>query len=395
MNKAKVVIILIMVVIGLVISLSLLAKSFEIDISIIDPICKFGDDFDCVKYMNTNWSHIFGLSQSILTTVVFSGMLLFFVTALFLKPEKLTSFLVIPFIISIFNFVYSLFNVFYMFILKGPPYSLPSVIIYALNIIILVIMIVPYLKKLTDSFQEIFQINIIKNFYIIVPVLILIASIVLGIILNNLYFQKKIEFIPSEDTQSIQSLLSEDVYEIDTDGALTKGTNELGIEIIIFDDFQCSACIRTESELEKLMKHYNNKIKFVFKHYPLESECFAVKIGDMHIFACEAAWASMAANEQGKFWEYHSLLFSKKIEGTEIFENYAEQLGLDIEKFNKDYKSEKVREAIKKDVEEGYNKLGLTSTPSIFFNKRRYMGRKEFTELVKMVEYLLSENKDK
>ena len=100
----------------------------------------------------------------------------------------------------------------------------------------------------------------------------------------------------------------------------------------------------------------------VFKHYPLSG----------HPHALPAAKAAEAARLQGKFWEMHDLLFEHQRELDDAaLERYAQQLGLDLERFRADLASEAVKARIEADRAEG-KRLGVDSTPSIFINGRRF-----------------------
>jgi hypothetical protein len=112
--------------------------------------------------------------------------------------------------------------------------------------------------------------------------------------------------------------LSKEPVKINTENSPTIGKNELGVEMVIFEDFQCPACQRTSEEIKKLLEHYNYKISLTFKHYPLEPECFPKDIPTLHEWACELSYASMAADKQGKFWEYYKILFSNEIRSVPI-----------------------------------------------------------------------------
>jgi protein-disulfide isomerase len=100
----------------------------------------------------------------------------------------------------------------------------------------------------------------------------------------------------------------------------------------------------------------------VFKHFPL----------NFHKDAMPAAEASMEAMEQGRFWEYHDLLFAnQKALSRADLELYAEQLGLDMAAFKSALDSGKWKAKIQKDMAEG-NRAGVQGTPSVFINGRKF-----------------------
>ncbi len=102
------------------------------------------------------------------------------------------------------------------------------------------------------------------------------------------------------------------------------------------------------------------KVKLVFKNYPLPS----------HPYARSAALAALAANEQGKFWEYHEKLFANQAAFNENkFQEFAVQLGLDMEKFKRDMASPALQKIIDRDINEA-RRLGVRGVPMVYVNGR-------------------------
>jgi protein-disulfide isomerase len=107
-----------------------------------------------------------------------------------------------------------------------------------------------------------------------------------------------------------------------------------------------------------VLKRYPNDVKLIIKHFPLRN----------HKFARKAAAAALAANEQGKFWEFHHQLFKnyKTINDAKI-QDIAKELGLDINKFKKEMKSPAISKLISRDLQNG-RQAGVGGTPTIFIN---------------------------
>ena len=126
---------------------------------------------------------------------------------------------------------------------------------------------------------------------------------------------------------------------------------------------------------EQVLDKYPNSVKIVFKHYPL----------DFHKQAFPAALASMAAGEQGKFWEYHDELFLQQ--GRLYTDKYLEialKLNLDIEKFSLDIMRPSMRKKIEQDIADA-KKAGVTGTPAIFVNGRK-LKKRELGTISKLVD---------
>lgn len=150
-------------------------------------------------------------------------------------------------------------------------------------------------------------------------------------------------------------------YEIAIDDQPQRGGAAAAVTIVEFTDFECPACGKTQPLLEEVIAEYGDKVKFVLRDFPL----------DMHPHAMKAAEAAEAAREQGKFWEYATLLF-KNQEHLEI-ENliqYANQLGLDAKKFQEALVSGKFADKVQRDLQDGF-RLGVNSTPTVFINGKR------------------------
>lgn len=116
--------------------------------------------------------------------------------------------------------------------------------------------------------------------------------------------------------------------------------------------------------LEQVLNKNEGKVKIVFKNLPLK----------IHDLAQPAALAALAADKQGKFWEYHDKLFAeKKIEQPD-FERIANELDLDLVKFKEDMKSNELINHLRSDMVEAQQN-GITSTPTIFINGRKLKQR--------------------
>jgi protein-disulfide isomerase len=126
--------------------------------------------------------------------------------------------------------------------------------------------------------------------------------------------------------------------------------------------------------LEQVLEKNPDKVKLVFKNFPLRN----------HKFAMPAAIAALAAERQGKFWEFHDLLFKdyNRLNEQKI-KDIAQQLKLDMEKFEKDRKDPQIRAMINRDLAEG-NRAGVRGTPTVFINGRllRNRGMAGFQELI-------------
>lgn len=141
------------------------------------------------------------------------------------------------------------------------------------------------------------------------------------------------------------------------------------VTIIEFGDFQCPSCAVAHATVKELLKAYEGKINFVFKHFPLPS----------HNNSQISAQAAEAAGEQGKFWEVYDKLYENQDTWSNLsspldaFVQYAKELGLDADKFKKAVEDKKFQNIINADLADG-NLSRVTATPTFFVNGERIVG---------------------
>ena len=115
-----------------------------------------------------------------------------------------------------------------------------------------------------------------------------------------------------------------------------------------------------------MLEQYPNDVKLVFKNFPLTR---------IHKSAQNAAIAALAANQQGKFWEYHAELFKNYNNLNDAkFEEFAQSLGLNMEQFKQDMKNPALAAMVQRDLKDGVD-AGVRGTPSIFVNGRQLQQR--------------------
>lgn len=145
------------------------------------------------------------------------------------------------------------------------------------------------------------------------------------------------------------------------------GAGTAGVTLTEFGDFQCTACRNYYPVMKQVKDKYGDQIKFQFRHFPLVQ---------IHKNAMISHRAAEAAGRQGKFWEMHDLLYERQASWSEspnaiaIMEDYAAELGLNIDQFKSDFASESVNDTISADVKAG-QALGVSSTPTFVINGKK------------------------
>lgn len=146
--------------------------------------------------------------------------------------------------------------------------------------------------------------------------------------------------------------------DIDVSDSPAKGPSGAPVTLVEFSDFECSFCGRLVKTLEDIKENYGDQLRIVFRQFPLQ----------MHTNAQKAAEASLCANDQGKFWPMHDLLFQEQSQlGVVALKDKASRLGLDRSVFDSCLDSGRYAEKVQKDLRDG-SALGVNGTPAMFVN---------------------------
>jgi len=162
-------------------------------------------------------------------------------------------------------------------------------------------------------------------------------------------------------------------------GAPGFGPETAKVTVVEFSDFECPYCSRAATVTTQLKEKYGDKVRFVFRQFPLS----------FHKSAQGAAEASMAAHAQGKFWEYHDLMFKNQRElSPEALEGYAKTLGLNVAQFKKDLDSHKFAEQVKSDIALG-TQVAVGGTPTLFVNGARVANPTDLAQVSQEIDKAL------
>ena len=156
------------------------------------------------------------------------------------------------------------------------------------------------------------------------------------------------------------------VGNVSADDDPAVGPEDAPVTIIQFSDFQCPFSKRYFDETEQLiLSAYGDQVSYVFRDYPLVA---------IHPQAQKAAEAAQCSFDQGKYWEYHDMLFQNQgALDVDSLKSYATALGLDETAFNLCIDSGKYAEEVEKDIEDGRS-YGVTGSPTFFINGRKVVG---------------------
>jgi diadenylate cyclase len=156
-----------------------------------------------------------------------------------------------------------------------------------------------------------------------------------------------------------------------------RGPEGAPVTLVKYGDYECPYCGELHPVLEELRERAGERVRFVFRHFPLDS---------VHPRARRAALAAEAAASQGRFWEMHDLLYENQAElGEEDLVRHAAKLGLDLQRFEEDLANDHLAWSIEED-RLGGDRAGVVGTPALFVNGVRYTGTMDLDKLLAAVE---------
>ncbi|HEV8701479.1 MAG TPA: thioredoxin domain-containing protein [Candidatus Polarisedimenticolia bacterium] len=185
------------------------------------------------------------------------------------------------------------------------------------------------------------------------------------------------------DKYGVKTMLEPPRVQVALDDDPVKGPAKAPITIVEFSDYQCPYCSRAETTVTEVLKKYGDKIRLVYRDYPLS----------FHQNANVAAQASECAEEQGKFWEMHGAMFANqsKLAATDLVETAA-TIGLEKDKFKACLDSGKYKDEVQKDFEDG-QKAGVTGTPTFFINGIPMVGARDVNSFAEIIDTELERSK--
>jgi protein-disulfide isomerase len=170
-----------------------------------------------------------------------------------------------------------------------------------------------------------------------------------------------------------------------------KGNPDAKVAIVEFADFECGYCKRASSQLRRLYEAYGDRIVFVYKHFPMDPACNPGVNNRRHGDACNAAAASVCAQDQGKFWQFHDIAFKNQHElDPDDLELYAKTVGLDLEKFRSCVRDEKTLARVKESAADGAE-IESHGTPRIWINGRLYRAGASAEQMASEIARALNE----
>jgi protein-disulfide isomerase len=183
-------------------------------------------------------------------------------------------------------------------------------------------------------------------------------------------------FAKLEEKYKVEIKMEPMRVQVAASGPAKGGPATAPVTIVEFSDFQCPFCSRVNPTIKQVQDKYGDKVRIVFRQFPLS----------FHQQAAKAAEASLCANDQNKFWELHDAMFAdQQALGVDQLKAKAASLGVNAEQFNQCLDSGKHAAAIQADLKDG-QAAGVSGTPALFVNGRFINGAVPFEQIDPVIQ---------
>jgi len=207
---------------------------------------------------------------------------------------------------------------------------------------------------------------------------LIIIVVTIAILIGGILFASKEQGTSSKAPQKVTDSQKKILALKDSD--YIKGSSTASATLIEYGDFECPACGAYHPLVSQLLQKHPDNLRFIFRHFPL----------NQHQNAMPAAQAAEAAGIQGKFYDMYDLLFENQDKWTplpkpkDVFIEYAGQIGLDKDKFSKDYELSQIKEKIQNSLNGG-NQLSINQTPTFYLNDEKIQNPTSFEEFDSLI----------
>ncbi len=381
MQTRKINLLIFFSLIGLGISLYLTVHHFKILTQgfTAPSFCSMGGKFDCDIVNMSSFSKLGPFPVAGLGLIYFLYLCLASIYARIVTESSKAS-LALPFFMTIPAFFFSIYLAGVSSFILG-TWCILCVSLYLISIGNLILLykilgisflqtgnfIMNYLKKI---FGKSNTLNFEPNFFS----QILFAFVIIGLSSFILYSKEHKYAADLEDFDRKAYLdffyAQKPLPTLDLKGKAFWGTQGAPVTIVEFSDFECPFCKKAALNLKPRLKEFEKDVALYFINYPLDKNCNPYMQRDLHEHACDAAKASLCAQNQGKFWPYHDLLFENQGKfSMDQLKGYAQRAGINVQKFDECFNSEETKAKILADIEAGKS-VGLQGTPMVILNGR-------------------------
>ena len=385
MNKGLLLITLAISLVGIILSFLLAEVGINV---LINPgyhsFCNFNQEFNCETVALSSYASHFGIPNFLYGIGYYTLLLAVGGYCLTAKENKLPNYFVYVFWFSFIAILVSIY-LFYVseFIIKSK--CVLCMMVYVVNIILFMVAfmaekwsIKALITKLISDIKLYFS-SAVRTVAFIIIAFTGIACLT--------YFNA--HPILAQDIQTGEKI-ELDYSKTTADRLVTGPEEQPTITILEFTDYECPFCSRASMELKKVLKN-NPDVRLIFKDYPLDQACNQNIPRPYHLNSCKASNYARCAAEQGKFWEYHDLLFeNQNMHDEESLMQFAESLNLDMNQFKECAESNKHINKIITNIDEAIA-LGVEGTPTFYFQGRQVVGYKTAEEYQEIIDEIRAE----
>lgn len=386
MNKKYLLIIIVISLIGFVLSIILGQVGIN---TLTDPnyhsFCNINEAFNCEAVALSKYANHFGIPNFIYGILYYAVLLMAGCYCLLDKKNSLPNIFVYIFWLSVVSMIISIYLfAISLFIIKSKCILCMGV--YIVNILLLVVSFMKEKLSISELFNKLTE--DIKVFFkspkrTVLFVLLAIAST------YALYYFNNNPILGQVSNNENNTTKIDIDYSKTTANRLVTGAKERPlITIVEFTDYECPFCSRASEEIKTVLKN-NPNIRLVFKELPLDQACNERMTRPFHQFSCSASLHGRCAAEQGKFWEYHDVLFMNQRDlSPEALQEYAQSLKLDMNQFNECVKSKKYMDSIITNIDEAAA-LEIDGTPTFFIEGEKVVGYRTAEEIQEIIDKIV------
>lgn len=389
MDKKYLTLTLILALCGFIISILLAKLGINIlsDIN-YKSICNFNESFNCETVALSKYSFHFGIPNFIYGIIYYFLLFALSVYNIFPKKPLIPNFFVYLFWVSLVSVLISV----YLFLVSHfviHSFCIFCIMIYVVNILLF---LVAFMAENWSINRLVSTLSTDLKWYFSSRVRVVIFAGLIALLIVTLFYYNAHPLFGETPDNNTTPPIKFNYSETSPDRLVTGTPNLPTITIMMFTDYECNFCGNTSLEIKKLL-NANPDLRLVYKDYPLDNSCNPRLDKPFHHYSCSASIHARCAAEQGKFWEYHDLLFQNqsKLDSNSL-QQHAQALELNMDQFNDCVQNKKPLARIMNDIDEAAA-LNVSGTPTLFFEGRKVEGYKTVEEYQKIVDEIKLEIK--
>ncbi len=352
--------------IGFTISVYTVGHTIKVNYGLLEnpSFCAVSSFIDCDAASASSYAKIFGIPSAAFGMTFYGILIFLIISGLLYNSFYLQLHGAVIWVLSLLALLHSLVMAFIsIFVIK--TLCIMCVGIYLMNILNCIFTKKALNKNVTNILRDLynntrellrFKERSIITYLVhikITGILIIISCLSYPSIKKASLLDENIAFVHQK---YIEHYESQTAVSIDIGDSPVWGNKNANVTLIEFADYECPACRSAFSPLKMVLPQYRDKIRFVFKHFPLQ----------YHKNAYQASQAALCAEKQGKFWEYHTKLFTGTLEQKDL-ESYAVDVRLNRNEFNECMSRNEFNAKIENDMNMGTS-AGVEGTPTLFLN---------------------------